>query len=482
MSPKPTSKSRESGGILETQVAVIGAGPGGYAAAFRAADRGLKVVLIDARARPGGVCLHVGCIPSKALLHVSSFIEEAKEASRWGVDIESPRVDLERLRNWKNGVVDKLVSGLETLCKARGVEYVSAQAVFIDSERLRLEFSDREMVHFEKAIIATGSEPVMPPVFAEAGTRVMDSTAALELDEVPDRLLVIGAGYIGLEMATVYASLGSRVTVVEMEKQIVPGADRDLTRPVAKRLAKTCEAIHLGTKVESLEDTGSALKVRLSGDFEGELEVDRALVAIGRRPSLGGLGLENTQVKVDERGFAVVDGQRKTGDPNIYAIGDVAGDPMLAHKATREGIIAADSIAGKKVEFDPSAIPAVMFTDPELAWCGLTETQAKAQGIAIEVRRFAWGASGRALTFDRPDGMTKFICEADTQRVLGVGIVGRGAGELIAEATLGIEFGAVAEDFASTIHPHPTTSETLMEGAELFLGSATHLYRPPRKP
>lgn len=469
----------EASPILETQLAVIGAGPGGYAAAFRAADRGLKVALIDDRPRPGGVCLNIGCIPSKALLHIAEVMATAKDAEAWGVQFGAPNVDFSRVRSFKEQVVDRLVSGLEKLIKARRIQYIRGRAVFIDSERLRVEDSPVEIVSFEQAVIATGCIPLLPESFAAAGPRVMTSTGALELADLPARLLVVGGGYIGLELATVYAALGSRVTIVEFTESLLPGVDPDLVRPVARRLAGRVEAIRLGTKVEAIRSEGETLRVTLGGDPPGELEVDRVLVAIGRRPTTSGLGLENTKVQLDEKGFIRVDASRRTADPRIFAIGDIAGDPQLAHKATREGIVAADAAAGESSVFDPAAIPAVVFTDPEIAWCGMTEAQAKAAGMKPVVRRFPWGASGRAITLDRTEGLTKVIADPETERILGVGIVGPGAGELIAEGVLAMEMGAVAEDLAGAIHPHPTLSETLMEGAELILGSATHLFRPP---
>jgi dihydrolipoamide dehydrogenase len=468
-----------NGKIIEAEVAVVGAGPGGYAAAFRAADLGMKVVLIDDRPRPGGVCLNIGCIPSKALLHVAEVIATAGDAGKWGVAFDSPKIDPARVNAWKDEVVDRLVGGLEKLIKARKIEYIRGRAVFIDSERLRVEDAPVEIVKFQHAVLASGSQPVMPEAFAKAGPRVMTSTEALEVKDTPARLLVVGGGYIGLELATVYAAMGSTVTVVEFTDGLLPGVDRDLVRPVQRRLGERVESIRLKTKVEAIEAEGDVLKAKLSGDSEETLEVDRALVAIGRRPSTSGLGLENTKIKLDDKGFVRVDASRRTDDPNIYAIGDAAGEPQLAHKATREGIVAAEAIHGRPAVFDPAAIPAVVFTDPEIAWCGLTETQAKAQGINVIVRRFPWGASGRAITLDRTEGVTKIICDAETQRILGVGIAGPGAGDLIAEGVLAMEMGAVAEDLAGAIHPHPTLSETLMEGAELILGSATHLFRPP---
>lgn len=467
--------------ILETEVAVIGAGPGGYAAAFRAADHGKEVLLIDDRPRPGGVCLNIGCIPSKALLHVAEVLALSEDARNWGIDFQSPGIDLDRLRSWKEGVVDRLVGGLEKLIKARKVRHLHGRAVFIDSERLRIEDSPTEIVKFKQCIVATGSDPVLPDAFAEAGPRVMTSTEALDLVDIPPRLLVIGGGYIGLELATVYAALGSKVTIVELESNLLVGVDRELVRPVQRRLESRVESIRLNTRVEKIEREGETLKVEIKPQ-EGEsetLEFDRALVAVGRVPSTSGLGVGNTKAQVDDKGFIKVDAGRRTHDPNIFAIGDVAGQPLLAHKATHEGIVAADVLCGEPAAFDPAAIPAVVFTDPEIAWCGLTETEAKASGTNVTVRRFSWAASGRAITLDRTEGMTKLLYDPDSGLVLGMGIVGAGAGELIAEGVLAMEMGAVAEDLAETIHPHPTLTETVMESGELFLGSATHLFRPP---
>ncbi len=461
---------------------VIGAGPGGYAAAFHAADRGLKVALIDAESKPGGVCLHRGCIPSKALLHAASLIEESELAANWGIHFERPRVDLDRLREWKGEVVERMVSGLAGLCRARGIEYIQGTAVFVDSERVAVEDASVAMVQFEHAILATGSSPAIPAALRIDSPRLMDSTAALELPDVPEKLLVIGGGYIGLELATVYAALGSAITVVEMTDGLLPGADRDLVRPLAARLKKSISSILLETAVTSISETKDGLEVTWEGKGGNATQTfDRALISVGRRPNTSGLGIENTAATLDENGFVRVNPARRTEDPRIYAIGDVAGQPMLAHKATAEAKVAAAAIAGEPAAFDPAAIPAVVFTDPEIAWTGLTETEAKEQGRKVKVARFPWGASGRAVTLDRTDGMTKLITDPANGLVLGVGIVGPGAGDLIAEGVLAIEMGAVAEDLAAVIHPHPTLSETVMESAELIFGSATHMHRPAKK-
>lgn len=470
---------------VETEIVVIGAGPGGYPAAFACADHGMKVTLVNAEAKPGGVCLHRGCIPSKALLHVARLIQEAREATHWGVTFAAPNIDINKLREFKNGVVEKLVGGVAQLCQARGVEYVNARATFADSQTLNLQYPDGQTgtLKFRQAILATGSSPAMPALFQKNDPRVMDSTGALDLEEIPERLLVIGGGYIGLEMGSVYAAIGSKVVVVEMLPGLLMGADRELVRPLQKRLEGLFEAIHLNTKVESLDVKKKAITARLVSDGGKTVDekFDRVLVSIGRRPNSQDLGLENTKVQVDAKGFITVDPQRHTTDPNIFAIGDVAGEPMLAHKATREAKVVAETIAGEPAAFDNVAIPAVVFTDPEVAWCGLTETQAKAENREIVVVRFPWAASGRAMSIGRTEGLTKLIVEPKTERVLGVGIVGAGAGELIGEAVLAVETAAVARDLADTIHAHPTLSETLMEAAEAVFAQATHIYRPKRK-
>lgn len=466
-----------------TQVLVLGAGPGGYAAAFAAADLGLQVTLVDAEANPGGVCLYRGCIPSKALLHLAKLIEDAKEAPKWGVEFGEPRIDIDRVRAWKNEVVAQLTGGLGTLTKQRKIRFVQGWGKFLDPHTLHVEKADggTERIRFEHAIVATGSRPAtLPASIAPASERVMDSTAALDLPEVPKSLLVVGGGYIGLELGSVYAALGSRVTVVEMLPQLLPGVDDDLVRLLTRRLKERFEAIWLETSVAGMEETAEGMRVRFEGKHAGEQTFDRVLVAIGRRPNSGNLGLENTRVVIDAKGFIQVNEERRTAEPSIFAIGDVAGEPMLAHKASHEARVAAEAIAGKKVSFDPAAIPAVVFTDPEIAWCGLTEKQAKEEGRPVQVARFPWAASGRALTLGRTDGVTKVICDPETERVLGVAICGPGAGEMIAEGVLAVEMAAVADDLRLSIHPHPTLSETVMEAAEAVFGQATHMYRPKR--
>ena len=462
----------------ETDVVVIGAGPGGYAAAFHAADSGLKTTLVDRRERPGGVCLYVGCIPSKALLHVAQLLSDAKHAKQFGIHFGDPEIDLEALRAWKGEVVDKFTGGLAQLADLRGVEFVRGRATFEDSTTLGLEDSEVSRIKFKHAIVATGSRPLGIPEIEIESDRVVDSTGALELQEVPEKLLVVGGGYIGLELGTVYASLGSKVTVVEMTGGLLPGVDLDLVRPLARRVEGLFESIRFKTKVVALEEAKECIEVTLEENGDNSLlKFDKVLISVGRKPNSDGLGLENIKVQIDGQGFVQVDDQRRTSVDNIFAIGDVAGQPMLAHKATREGKVVAEVIAGQRTIFDNVAIPAVVFTDPEVAWCGLTELEAKSQGREVKVSRFPWAASGRALTLGRGEGLTKALFDPETGRLLGVGIVGLHAGELIAEGVLAIEMAAVAEDLASTIHAHPTLSETLGEVAEAFLGKATHIYR-----
>src|SRR5271156_5360208 len=459
------------------RVAVIGGGPGGYAAAFLAADLGMKVTLIDPEVNPGGVCLYRGCIPSKALLHVAKLLEEAEQAKNWGIEFAEPKIDLNKLRGWKEGVVNKLTGGLGQLSKQRKVEFVRGKAAFVNATTLEVARTGgaKENLTFDRIIIATGSRPTVVPSLKLDSPRLMDSTGALDLPDVPKTLLVIGGGYIGLELGSVYATLGTKVTCVEMMSGLLPGADRDLVLPLHKRLEKLFSAILLNTTVKSLKDEKTGIRVTLDGPNVKEKErvFDRVLMSVGRRPNSEIPGLDQTKVKVNAKGFIEINGQRQTADPTIYAIGDVAGEPMLAHKAMHEGRTAVEAIAGHKVAFEPNAIPAVVFTDPEIAWAGLTETQAKEQGREITVAKFPWAASGRAITIDRPEGLTKLLIDPKTERVLGVGIVGAGAGELIAE-------GALAADVGMTIHPHPTLSETMMESAEVFYGQATDIYRPKR--
>jgi len=469
----------------KTQLAVIGGGPGGYAAAFLAADLGMQATLIDLEKNPGGVCLYRGCIPSKALLHIAKLIKEAEEAKKWGVEFGEPKIDLNKLRDFKNGVVNKLTGGLGQLAKQRKVNFIQGKASFVNSNTLLINKSDgtTEEIVFEKAIIATGSTPAKVPGLSIDSPNVMDSTSALELNDVPERLLVIGGGYIGLELSTVYAALGSKVTVVEMLTGILPGADRDLVAVLEKRVKAMMQNVFTETKVVELKETKEGIQVQLEGKnvLEPIQTFDKVLISVGRKPITNGLGLEKTKIKINEHGFIVVDKTLRTDDQNIYAIGDVVGNPMLAHKAAAEGKVAVEAILGHKVAFEPNAMPAVVFTDPELAWTGLNETEAREKGIKVEVAKFPWGASGRATTLDRNDGLTKLIIEPETERILGVGIVGVGAGDMIAEGTLAIEMGAVVKDLELTIHPHPTLSETMMAAAEVFYGRATDMYRPKRK-
>jgi dihydrolipoamide dehydrogenase len=469
--------------MSSTQLAVIGAGPGGYAAAFYAADLGLRVTLIDPSENPGGVCLYRGCIPSKALLHVADVLNEAKHAEAWGISFGAPSIDLDRLRAFKTKVVNQLTGGLGQLSKQRKITYVRGTAAFVDAKTLEVTAADgrKDSLTFEHAIIATGSHPAKVPGLSIDSPRLMDSTTALDLPDIPKSMLVVGGGYIGLELGSVYAALGTRVTVVEMTGGLLPGADRDLVNVLAKRIEAICEAVHLNTKVVSMKEQKDGIAVTFQSEAgTREQTFDRVLVSIGRRPNPVA-GIEKTGVVVNERGFIEVNGARQTSEPSIYAIGDVVGEPMLAHKATHEGRVAVEAIAGQKVAFEPLAIPAVVFTDPEIAWCGLTENDAHKQNREFTVARFPWAASGRSLTLDRSDGMTKLLLDPKTERILGVGIVGPGAGELIAEGVLAVEMGANATDMKMSIHPHPTLSETLMESAEVFFGHATHVYRPRKK-
>jgi dihydrolipoamide dehydrogenase len=465
-------------------VAVVGGGPGGYAAAFLAADLGMEVTLIDPEVHPGGVCLYRGCIPSKALLHVAKLIAEARHATNWGVEFGPPKIDLERLRGFKNSVVARLTAGTGQLAKQRKVHYVQGRASFENSNTLRVGSTRgaEERLQFDRILLATGSRPALIPSLKLESPRVMDSTAALDLADVPGSLLVIGGGYIGLELGTVYAALGSKVSIVEMLDGLLPGADRDLVLPLHKRMEKIFDSILLKTTVASMQEEANGVRVTFDGPEVKERQkvFDRVLVSVGRKPNSEIPGLEKTRVKVGPRGFIQVNKQLHTDDPSVYAIGDVVGEPMLAHKASHQGRTAVEAIAGHKVAFEPNAIPAVVFTDPEIAWCGVMETQAQKENREIKVARFPWGASGRALTLDRAEGVTKLILDPQTERVLGMGVCGTGAGELISEGVLAIEMGALAKDIALSIHPHPTLSETIMESAEVFFGTSTHVYRPRR--
>jgi dihydrolipoamide dehydrogenase len=465
----------------EVQLLVLGAGPGGYTAAFRAADLGLQVMLVDRRKTLGGVCLNVGCIPSKALLHAARVIDESQQMAAHGISFGKAEIDIPRLRAWKASVVKKLTGGLAMLAKQRKVEVVRGSARFLGPRLLEVSQDGAvQRIRFEQCIVAAGSEPVKLPFIPE-DPRIMDSTGALELPDRRGRLLVIGGGIIGLEMASVYESLGARVSIVELTAQLIPGCDPDLVRPLERRLKTRYEQIMLETKVTAVEAHKDALYVSFEGRGDARTEAyDRVLVAVGRVPNGRLLAAEAAGVDVDERGFIRVDGQMRTSVPHIFAIGDVVGQPMLAHKATHEGKVAAEVAAGRRSHFDARAIPSVAYTDPEVAWAGLTETQAKAQGIAIEKGAFPWVASGRSLSLGRDEGMTKLIFDPATRRVLGGGIVGPNAGELIAEIVLAIEMGADAADIGLTVHPHPTLSETICFAAEAFEGTLTDLYLPKK--
>jgi dihydrolipoamide dehydrogenase len=470
--------------LIQTDIVVVGAGPGGYAAAFYAADLGKKVILVERDPRLGGVCMNRGCIPSKALLNASHVIDAAKEAAHRGIYLGEPRIELDQLRAWKESILQKLGQGIAGLARMRGVTVIHGKGHFEDSTTLRVETSDgQKYLRFEKAIIAVGSRPALPRAFDLGNPRVMTSTEALEVPEIPENLLVIGGGYIGMELGTVYASLGSKVTVIEAMEGILAGADPDLVRPVAAYAKKAFKEVRLKGKVLKMATAGKQVKV--VSEHEGktvEELYDRVLVSVGRVPNGQDMGLENTKVERDDKGFIKVDERMATTDPNILAIGDIAGGIMLAHKASKEARIAVDNLAGEGQAVNRDyVIPAVVFTDPEVAWVGLTEQEAKQKGIAVEVAKFPWGASGRALTFDRTDGMTKLILEPETHRVLGVGIVGHGAGELIGEGTVAVEMGATANDLAAIVHPHPTLSETVMEAAEAFFGHSTHVHTRKRE-
>ena len=467
---------------INTEIVVIGAGPGGYAAAFYGADLGKKVILVERESRLGGVCLNRGCIPSKALLYATHQIVNARESALRGVVFAEPKIDLDKLRAWKNSVVEKLGGGVSSLAKMRGVQVVQGRGYFEGSQKLRVETDKgQQFLEYDKAILAVGSVPAMPRAFDLGNPRVMTSTEALEITSVPQNLLIVGGGYIGMELGFVYAALGSRIVLVEALDNVLTGADPDLARPVVANAKKLFKEIRLKAKVSKLATVGKQIKVAM--EFDGrKLEelYDAVLVAVGRVPNSADLGLENTKVQLDERGFVKINARQQTDDPAIYAIGDIAGGVLLAHKAHKEARIAVEVICGQNSAFD-SVIPAVVFTDPELAWCGMTEAEAKEKGIKYEISKFPWSASGRALSFDRTDGVTKIIAEAETGRFLGVGICGSGAGELIAEAALAMEMGATVEDMAATIHPHPTLSETLMECADAYYGYATHTFARKKK-
>jgi dihydrolipoamide dehydrogenase len=473
--------------LMQAKLVVLGGGPGGYAAAFLAADLGMDVTLVEADARLGGTCLLRGCIPSKALLHVAKVIDEARELGDWGVEFSRPKFDVDALRARKEKVVTTLSTGLKQLAGRRKVKLIQARGTLESSTTLRLDYNEpqgkTEQLSFEHCILATGSVPAKVPAFDIGSPRVMDSTGALELPDLPESLLVVGGGYIGLEMGTVYAQLGVKVSVVELTDGLLPGADRDLVKPLQQRLEKLFARIQLGTKVVSMAEKGDVVEVQFQNAAGGEPRSERfsrVLVSVGRKPVSKGIGLENTKVKVDARGFVETDERQRTADPHILAIGDVAGEPMLAHKASHQGRVAVEALHGGPAAFEPLAIPAVVFTDPEIAWAGLTEEQAKRENREVEVVKYPWAASGRAVSLARTEGMTKFLVDPETDRILGVGIVGPGAGELISEGVLAIEMGCTARDVADSIHPHPTLSETLAFTSEAYFGTATEIYRPKR--
>ncbi len=481
--PAPAVTQAFAKGDIHAEVVVLGAGPGGYTAAFRAADLGKQVVLIEKHDSLGGVCLNVGCIPSKALLHVAKVITEAEDVAHHGVTFNKPKIDIDKIRSWKENVIGKLTGGLGGLAKQRKVQVVQGVAKFNTPNSLVVETKDgKKTITFDNAIIAAGSSVTRIPGFPYEDPRIIDSTGALALADIPKRMLIIGGGIIGLEMATVYDALNSKVSVVELMDQLIPGADKDLVKPLHNRIAKRYEAIYLKTKVSKIDAEKEGLLVTFEGDNAPVPQLyDRVLMAVGRRPNGREIGAEAAGVTVNERGFIPVDKQQHTNVPHIYAIGDIVGDPMLAHKAVHEGKVAAEVIAGHKASFDALTIPSVAYTDPEISWMGLTETHAKAQGIPYEKASFPWAASGRALSMAREEGLTKVLYDPVTMRILGSGIVGVNAGELLAESVLALEMGADMQDLALTIHPHPTLSETIGFAAEIAEGSITDLYMPKKR-
>jgi len=471
--------------LKKRKLIVIGAGPGGYAAAFLAADLGIETTLIDKDVNPGGVCLFRGCIPSKAMLHLAKVLNDADKLKNFGVSFSKPKIDLKRVRAWKNDIVKKLTSGLGQISKQRKIEYIQGIAVFLDNNKIELSCADKkkEIIEFENAIIATGSHPAGIPGISDISKKILDSTSALNFEKIPKSMLVIGGGYIGLELATVYSAFGTKITIAEMLPGLLNGADRDLVNILFSSVKNSFESILLETKVSSVKATPSGFKVKLQEKDKKIIEktFESVLVSAGRKPNSSNLGLENTGVKINEKGFIITDNQARTSVKNIFAIGDVAGEPMLAHKASHEGRVAAEVIAGYRSVFEPKTIPAVVFTDPEIAWCGITEAEAKQKNLEFTVSKFPWAASGRALTLGRTDGLTKLIIDNKSQRILGVGIAGPNAGDLISEGVLAIEMGANATDLKLSIHPHPTLSETIMESAEVFFGQSTHIYKPKKK-
>lgn len=466
----------------ETEILVIGAGPGGYAAAFRAADLGMEVALVDVEERPGGVCLFRGCIPSKALLFLADLLHDARRVEEMGIKFTEPQIDVDRIREWKDGVVDELTAGLATLCKKRGVQFIRGRAIFESSNEVRLQDSDTSRIKFRHAIVATGSYATpFPNVPFEKESRIMDSAGALDLPDIPESLLIIGGGYVGLELGTVYAALGTEVTLAVRSERLLRGADPDLVEPLLKKLKGRFKNIHFNTNVSSMKEKDGSVDVKLEGEVDKtDQSFGRVLVAIGRKPSSRNIGLENTEVKVNEKGFVQVDKKRRTTDEKIFAIGDVAGGPLLAHKAFREGKVAAEVIKGLPSAFDVRAIPAVVYTDPQVAWCGLREETARKERRKIEVERYPWKYSSRAATMGAKEGLTKILLDPESGRILGLGITGKNTEGLISEGVLAMEMGALAEDVGFSIHPHPTLSETVGESAEMFVGSVTH-HMPKKK-
>ncbi len=467
---------------IQTEIVILGGGPGGYTAAFYAADKGKKVLLVEQDKRLGGVCLNRGCIPSKALLYATELIAEVKRSAMRGISFGSPKIDLEKMRGWKQSIIEKLAHGLAGLAQKRGVETLYGRGHFEDSQTLRVETHEgQKFIKYDKAIIAVGAKPALPQAFDLGNRRIMTSAEALELEEIPKDLLIVGGGYIGLELGTVYAALGSRIVLVEALDSLLTGVDADLVRPVARYAERAFKEVRLNVKVLKMATSKKQINVLMDVKGERQEELyDRVLVSVGRVPNCSDIGLENTNVERDEKGFIKVNERLETTDPAIYAIGDVVGGALLAHKASKEARIAVEALTGEASVFDDVIIPAVVFTDPEIAWCGLTETEAKRRGIQAQVARFPWGASGRALTMDKPEGVTKLLIDPESERLLGVGIVGHGAGELISEGVLAIEMGATAKDIAESVHPHPTLSETLMESAEAFYGFSTNIFARKR--
>ena len=467
----------------QTDVVVIGGGPGGYAAAFYAASQGLDVILVNVSANLGGTCLNEGCIPSKALIHAAEVLHSAKEAEEFGITFKSKSIDISKLRGWKDTIISTLNKGIASLCDKKNVTFIAGRGYFEDAHCLRVETQKgQQFIEFKHAIIATGSKAALPAAFDLGNKRVMTSKEALHLEDVPKNLLVVGGGYIGMELGSVYAALGSKVTLIEALEGILLGADKDLVRPVMKKAESLFDRMLFNTKISKLATKGKTIEVHYSKNDEKITECfDKVLVSVGRLPNSEDLGLENTAIKTDDKGFIVVDSTLKTAENHIYAIGDVAGGILLAHKASKEAVIAVESICSRRVTKDSMVIPCVVFTDPEVAWCGVTEQEAREQGLDVEVSKFSWAASGRALSLNRTDGLTKLILDKQTERVIGAGIVGPGAAELIAEACLAVTNGLHVKDITQTVHAHPTLAETVMEAGELFYGHSAHAYNPKKE-